>query len=153
MLLYKDALARLTWDLSKDQPLDHPWIIRTTGKIKRSDGGNDALSIASSYLLTSVLSSKSKRINIDNIIDEEAQIIDRVKSIDDKLKEQGANDVKSNKAEMIQRAINTKPIFPLAPIPESNEESFKEKISIKPTINNNQRNIDSSINSIYISKK
>lgn len=77
-------------------------------------------------------------MNIDDIIDEEAQIIDRVKSIDDKLKEQGASDVKSNKAEMIQRAINSKTAVPLAPIPESKEESFREKLFIKPTVVNKE---------------
>ena len=134
MLPYKEVLARLTWDLSKDRPLDNPWVIRTSNKVKRLDAGNDAISIASSYLITSALSAKSKRMNIDNIIDEEEQIIDRVKKIDDKLREQGGDDVKSNKEEMIRRAINTKPATPLLPIPESKEEDFKEKMQIKPTI-------------------
>ena len=133
MIPFKDVLSKLTWDLSKENPLDHPWIIRKSEKVKRSYVGNDAVSVASSYLFASVLSGKSKRINIDNIIDEEEQIIDRVKKIDDKLKQQGADDVKSNKNEMIQRVINSKPSIPLAPIPESNE-TFNKKIPIKPTI-------------------
>ena len=77
-------------------------------------------------------------MNIDNIIDEEAQIIDRVKKIDDKLREQGADDVKSNKEEMIQRAINNKIQTILQPIPESKEEDMKEKVHIKPTIVNRE---------------
>lgn len=137
MLPYKEVLARLTCDLSKDRPLDHPWIIRTSSRIKRLDAGNDAISVASSYLLTSVLSSKSKRMNIDNIIDEEEEIIDRVKKIDDKLREHGADDVKSAKQEMIQRAVNAKPVASLQPIPESKDE-YKEKLQIKPTVVNKE---------------
>ena len=77
-------------------------------------------------------------MNIDNIIDEEEQIIDRVKKIDDKLREQGADDVKSAKQEMIQRAVNAKPTTSLLPIPESKEENFKEKLQIRPTVINKE---------------
>lgn len=135
MMPYKEVLARLTCDLSKERPLEHPWVVRTTQRAKRLDGGNDALSIASSYLFSSVLSSKSKRMHIDDIIEEQEQIIDRVKQIDDKLREQGADDVKSNKEEMIQRAINSRHVVPALPsIPESKEETFAEKVRLKPAV-------------------
>ena len=35
--MFKDALKRLTCDLSKAKPLEHPWVIRRSGASK---GGN-----------------------------------------------------------------------------------------------------------------
>ena len=79
LIPFKEVLSRLTWDLSKERPLESPWIIRSSKMIRKIGDGNDLLSIASSYLQTSVLSANSKRLNIDKIIEEHSQIIDRVK--------------------------------------------------------------------------
>ena len=118
-------------DLSQDKPLEYPWIIRSSNIARRSNVGDDALSMASSYLHASVLSSKSKRMHIDNFIGEQEEIIDRVKKIDDILQKDGANDEKSTKAEMIQKAINYQPPV----IEESREEKPKvvQKTKLQPT--------------------
>lgn len=125
LLPFKDVISRLTIDLTKERPLENPWIIRGSRIVRRTEGGNDVLSIASSYLKTSVLSSKSKRMNIDKIIEEHSQVMDRVKGIDDKLKEIGGDNVTEAKEEMLQRAINN-------PAPETEKlEVVKEDIEKK----------------------
>ena len=68
MLPYKDVLRMINIDLSKDNPFDHEWVIRKN-KHKWRDP-NDNMSVASSYMLSSVLSATSKRMNIDNILQE-----------------------------------------------------------------------------------
>jgi hypothetical protein len=115
--------------------MDHPWIVRTSNIARRLDAGNDTLSMASSYLQTSVLSSKSKRINIDNILDEHELVMDRVKEIDDRLKANGADDVKSTKDEMIKRAVENKHIAPsIDEIHETKDILTAGKNKIKPTM-------------------
>jgi len=52
-------------DLSQENPFLSEWIIRKTHV---SRDVSDGKSIASSYMLSSVLSSKSKRFNIDGIL-------------------------------------------------------------------------------------
>lgn len=118
MLPFKDVLSRLTWDLSKAKPLESPWVIRKQGG-NREGERDEILSIASSYFLTSVLSAKSKRMNIDNIIHEEEQVMDRVKKIDDVLKQHGAQSEADAKQELIERATKqSHQNEPLEPIEE-----------------------------------
>ena len=126
---------RLTCDLSKDRPLDEPWVVRSSTIARKSGSINDTLSVASSYLRTSVLSSKSKRMHIDNIISEHEQVMDRVKKIDDQLRREGADDEKSAKAELLQRVVQPRSSTPpLEVIKEAKDEGVPEKFKIKPTV-------------------
>lgn len=125
---------RLSVDLTKDNPMEAPWIIRSANVNKSNREINDALSMASSYLHASVLSSKSKRMHIDNIITEQEQVMDRVKKIDDILKSQNGDDGKSAKQDLINRVVNQHPA-PMDPIPEVKIETNKiEKTKLKPTV-------------------
>ena len=95
--------------------------------------GSEILSIASSYLKTSVLSANSKRLNIDDIIDEHSQIIDRVNKIDDKLREIGGDDISAAKEEMIKKATeNPPPFLPLEIISENKQQKIPDKLKLIP---------------------
>jgi hypothetical protein len=73
-------------------------------------------------------------MHIDKIIEEQEQIIDRVKKIDDQLRSQNGDDIKSAKEEMIQRAVNAKPSTPpMEPIQEIKEEQPVEIKKLKAT--------------------
>lgn len=73
-------------------------------------------------------------MHIDNIISEHEQVIDRVKKIDDQLRKEGADDEKSAKAELLQRAVKPRVSTPpLAPIKETKDEEIPEKLKLKPT--------------------
>ena len=78
------------------------WVIRKKHSSKNTD---DAQSIASSYMLTSCFSAASKRFNIDGILKEQEQILDRVQEIDSKLGERA--DIKEEKEKMIEEMIDT----------------------------------------------
>ena len=67
VLPYKDAMKLLNVNLKEEDPFSHPWVI---WKVYESWELSDGVSIASSYMLSSVLSSKSKRFNIDGILKE-----------------------------------------------------------------------------------
>ena len=91
-LPFKDAMKHLNLNLQAENPMASEWVIRKKHKGKDLDDGQ---SIASSYMLSSVLSAASKRFNIDNIISEQEGILDWVQKIDQKLGEDA--DVKKTK--------------------------------------------------------
>ena len=73
-------------------------------------------------------------MHIDKIIEEQEEIIDRVKKIDDQLKSQNGGDMKSAKEELIQRAVNAKPPTPpVEPTQEAKEKPAEVK-KLKPTL-------------------
>lgn len=80
---------------------------------------DENLSIASSYFLTSVLSAKSKIMNIDNVIAEEEKVMDRVKQIDDILNRQSGNSEQDAKKDLIDRVTkNQQDAEPLESVKE-----------------------------------
>ena len=135
MVPFKEVLGRLSCDLSQERPLESPWVIRSSNQARRAGDNNDILSIASTYLKTSVLSSKSKRMNIDNIIEEHEIVMDRAKKIDDKLKEIGGDDVSAAKNEMIQKTIKQTPKPDIKPsVVENKKEIVPEKVKLEPRV-------------------
>lgn len=86
-------------------------------------------------------------MHIDNIIQEQEEIIDRVKKIDDQLKSQNGGDMKSAKEELIQRAVNAKPPTPtMEPIQEVKEERPAETKKLKPTKPKEESSISEKVN-------
>jgi hypothetical protein len=73
---YKDALSNITLNLTSTNPFSEAWVLRGSNPVKKKDKNDNSLC---SYGMTSVFSMKSKRTDIDNIIHEQQQQINRVK--------------------------------------------------------------------------
>lgn len=76
MVNFKEALASVSVNLDLDDPMKGKWVLRTSKPVKKKD--TSGISVYS-YAMTSVLSKKSKRTNIDKIIEEQQSEINRVK--------------------------------------------------------------------------
>lgn len=111
-------------DLSASDPLKSKWVLRNTQQERKHD---DKMSSAYSFAMTSVFSKKSKRSDVDQILAEKQQEIQRVKQIDDYLEK---SDVPTGK-QAVDRYFNSIKNKNSTPQNNDSQKEIKQQKMIK----------------------
>jgi hypothetical protein len=122
----KKALALINIDLESHDPLHAEWVLRSSQVKQKRD--NSASSLYS-YAMTSAKSKKSRRTDVDQIIQETQDQLQRTKKIDDILDK---NNEKTSDDEVLKKYLEsiqqqTVPKKKQMIIRTSNEEKLREK--------------------------
>lgn len=123
----KKALALINIDLESHDPLHAEWVLRSSQAKRKKD--NSASSVYS-YAMTSVKSKKSRRTDVDQIIQETQDELQRTKKIDDFLEK---NKEKDSDDEVLKKYLESVQQHQTVPEPKqmvirtNNGEKLREK--------------------------